>query len=62
MGQGGYITLINGTKNAWKKEYQHSYQMNSWNFSGTVPPGVCPGIYLYCGQKLKQQKKGAPEQ
>lgn len=46
MGQGGKITLVNGTKYDWVKTYQHSYQMNSWNFPDKIPSGKTATIYV----------------
>jgi len=46
MGQGGYITLVNGTKSDWVKKYQHSYQMNSWNFPDTVEAMSSASVYV----------------
>ena len=39
MGQGGKITLVNGTKYDWNNTYQHSYQMNAWSFPATIEAG-----------------------
>jgi hypothetical protein len=39
MGQGGYLSLINATPFSWHKIYEHSYQMNSWDFPDVINPG-----------------------
>lgn len=39
MGEGGYLSLINATPYAWHKLYQHSYQLNSWNFPDVISSG-----------------------
>ncbi|KAI8994212.1 hypothetical protein BD414DRAFT_506670 [Trametes punicea] len=36
MGQGGFLTIYNATQYDWKKTYQHSYQMNAWDFPNLV--------------------------
>ncbi|MCC5625693.1 hypothetical protein [Nostoc sp. CHAB 5715] len=46
MGQGGNITLVNGTKYDWENTYQHSYQMNSWTFPATIPAGSSTTVYV----------------
>lgn len=46
MGQGGYVTLINGTPYDWTKTHEHSYQMNSWNFPDVVPAWRSVRVYV----------------
>jgi hypothetical protein len=46
MGQGGKITLVNGTKYDWSNTYQHSYQMNAWSFPATIPAGTSATVYV----------------
>lgn len=46
MGQGGKITLVNGTKYDWVRSYQHSYQMNSWNFPDKILSGKTATVYV----------------
>ncbi|KZT08124.1 PLC-like phosphodiesterase [Laetiporus sulphureus 93-53] len=48
MGQGGNLTLINGSPYTWEVSYVHSYQMNSWPFdtSTTVAPGADVPFYV----------------
>jgi hypothetical protein len=50
MGQGGYITLVNGTKSDWVRKDQHSYQMNSWDFPNTVQAMSSVSVYVEWNQ------------
>ncbi|MEM6717971.1 MAG: hypothetical protein AAF611_01515 [Bacteroidota bacterium] len=50
MGQGGYLTLVNSTDTIWRKTYQHSYQMNVWNFPNVVDAQTCVSIYVEWNQ------------
>lgn len=52
MGQGGTITLVNGTPYDWQNTYQHSYQMNSWTFPATVPAGTTASVYVEWSQGI----------
>jgi len=46
MGQGGFITLVNGTPYDWTNIHQHSYQMNSWGFPTTIPAWKTAQVYV----------------
>ncbi|KAH9895919.1 hypothetical protein C8Q73DRAFT_823761 [Cubamyces lactineus] len=46
MGQGGYLTIYNATQYNWRKTYQHSYQMNDWNFPATIAAFSSASIYV----------------
>jgi hypothetical protein len=46
MGQGGYITLVNGTKYDWNLTYSHQYQMNSWSFPACIKAGFSTSVYV----------------
>ncbi|KAJ8497045.1 hypothetical protein ONZ51_g737 [Trametes cubensis] len=46
MGQGGYLTIYNATQYDWRKTYQHSYQMNDWNFPATIAAFSSVSIYV----------------
>ncbi|GCA81799.1 hypothetical protein [Microcystis aeruginosa] len=46
MGQGGSITLVNGTRYDWDNTHQHSYQMNSWGFPNIIPAGTSATVYV----------------
>ena len=62
MGQGGYITLVNATNSNWKKTYQHSYQMNSWNFPETIKARSTQTLYVEWDQAIfKHQSDDAGE-
>lgn len=52
MGQGGLITLVNGTSYNWKRVSQHSYQMNSWNFPEVIEAGKTATVYVEWDQGL----------
>lgn len=46
MGQGGNITLVNGTAYDWQQTHTHQYQMNAWNFPATIPAGTSVSVYV----------------
>jgi len=46
MGQGGTLTLVNGTNRAWRRTKQQSYQMNSWSFPETIAPWSVQRVYV----------------
>ncbi|CDO74717.1 hypothetical protein BN946_scf184847.g25 [Trametes cinnabarina] len=46
MGQGGFLLLYNATQYQWRKTYQHSYQMNNWDFPDTIAPFNGVRIYV----------------
>ncbi|KAI8976710.1 hypothetical protein BD414DRAFT_539255 [Trametes punicea] len=46
MGQGGYLTIYNATQYDWKKTYQHSYQMNAWDFPDQIAAFTSASIYV----------------
>lgn len=52
MGQGGQLILVNGTKYDWTNTYIHSYQMNAWQFPGTVPAGTIVQQYVEWDQDI----------
>jgi len=51
MGQGGYITLVNGTPYNWVCTYNHSYQMNSWKFPD-IASGKTAHVYVEWDQGI----------
>lgn len=62
MGQGGFITITNGTNQNWRKIVQHSYQMNTWNFPETITAGTAQSVYVEWDQGPgKNQKDDAGE-
>jgi hypothetical protein len=52
MGQGGYITFVNGTPYDWNKTNQHSYQMNSWDFPQVITAGSSTNVYVEWDQNI----------
>ena len=52
MGQGGFITLVNGTDSDWELTHQHSYQMNAWNFPKTILAKTSERIYVEWDEAL----------
>ena len=52
MGQGGNITLVNSTNSNWKKTYQHSHKMNSWNFPDVIQAKTSVNIYVEWDQGI----------
>jgi hypothetical protein len=56
MGQGGSITLVNGTKYNWIKTNQHSYQMNSWNFPDVIGSGKTATLYVEWDEHIGHKK------
>jgi hypothetical protein len=50
MGQGGTITLVNGTPYTWENTGQHSQQMNAWSFPSSIAPGTAVGVYVEWGE------------
>lgn len=46
MGQGGHITLVNGTRYDWNRTYIHQYQMNSWSFPDCIQAGTSIVVYV----------------
>ncbi|HTW84053.1 MAG TPA: hypothetical protein VMD91_08315 [Candidatus Sulfotelmatobacter sp.] len=57
MGQGGEISLVNGTSYAWQLTYQHHYQMNAWTFPSTIAAQTVQTVYVewddHVGHKTK---------
>ncbi|MEM6685129.1 MAG: hypothetical protein AAF617_04975 [Bacteroidota bacterium] len=51
MGQSGYLTLVNSTDTAWKKTYQHSYQMDVWDFPTVIEAKTSISVYIEWKQK-----------
>lgn len=52
MGQGGSITLVNGTRYDWESSDQRSYQMNSWGFPATIAAGTTATMYVEWAQGI----------
>ena len=52
MGQGGYITLVNGTDTDLNKTHEHSYQMNSWNFPDKIAAKNSVNVYVEWDQGI----------
>lgn len=52
MGQGGNITLVNGTTSDWTLTYTHQYQMNAWSFPATIPAGTSASVYVEWDQGI----------
>ncbi|AXG69832.1 hypothetical protein KORDIASMS9_02060 [Kordia sp. SMS9] len=50
MGQSGYLTLVNSTDTAWRKTYQHSYQMNIWDFPNVIAAQTSISVYIEWNQ------------
>ncbi|KAI9067013.1 hypothetical protein FKP32DRAFT_1589042 [Trametes sanguinea] len=46
MGQGGFLLLYNATQYTWRRSYQHSYQMNAWNFPESIPAFTGVRVYV----------------
>ena len=46
MGQGGHIVVCNATPYSWHRTYQHSYQMNAWNFPDNIPAYTSARVYV----------------
>ncbi|KAF5662965.1 variant-surface-glyco phospholipase C [Fusarium heterosporum] len=46
MGEGGRVTVINGTPYRWRRTGQNNYQMNDWNFPEVIEPGSVSGTYV----------------
>ncbi len=40
LGDGGYLTIVNMTPHFFRQQSIHSYQMNTWSFPQTIPPGT----------------------
>ena len=54
MGQGGFITLVNGTPYDWQRSHRHSYQMASWDdsFPAAVKAGTSARVYVEFSQGI----------
>jgi len=52
MGEGGSITLVNGTPYDWQSSGQNSYQMNAWGFPQTVAAGTTATVYVEFSQGI----------
>lgn len=57
MGQGGNITLVNGTGYDWQRTYIHEYQMNSWSFPATIPAGSSVSVYVEWNEGVGSHKE-----
>lgn len=57
MGQGGNITLVNGTGYEWQRTYTHAYQMNSWDFPATIPAGGSVSVYVEWNEGIGNHKE-----
>ena len=58
MGQGGYITLVNGTTYDWTKTKQQSNQMNTWNFPQVITARTTASVYVEWGGPVTTQDEG----
>ena len=61
MGQGGHMVIVNATDTDWNKTYDHSYQMNSWDFPDTIKAGTVANVYVEWKQGLNNEKDDAGE-
>ncbi len=52
MGQGGKITLVNGTTYDWNRTGQDSYQMNAWSFPEIIKAGTTATVYIEWNQDI----------
>lgn len=52
MGQGGHITLVNGTPYDWTRTNLHSYQMNAWSFPERIAAGTTATVYVEWDQGI----------
>src|SRR4029077_14673409 len=52
MGDGGTVVIVNATKYNWQRTYQHSYQMNSWNFPEVVGAWEKVTVYVEWDQNV----------
>ncbi|KAF7557532.1 hypothetical protein G7Z17_g512 [Cylindrodendrum hubeiense] len=50
MGEGGSLTLVNGTPYRWRRVQQDNYQMHSWNFPEGIEPSTVPNTYIEFNQ------------
>ncbi|MCW3783024.1 phosphatidylinositol-specific phospholipase C domain-containing protein [Defluviimonas salinarum] len=57
MGQGGFITLVNGTNAPWLRSSQNSYQMNNWDFPELILPYSSARIYVEWNQNIFHTQK-----
>ncbi|KAH8147306.1 uncharacterized protein LAJ45_08784 [Morchella importuna] len=48
MGQGGGITLINGTPHDWKRAAPPHHRMENWNIPDIFPAGQSTTLYIEC--------------
>lgn len=47
MGQGGNITLVNGTTSDWhRRTHTHEYQLDAWDFPATIKAGTSVSVYV----------------
>lgn len=52
MGQGGYITLVNGTPYDWTRTNTRHYQMNAWSFPERIAAGTTATVYVEWDQHI----------
>jgi hypothetical protein len=46
MGEGGFLTVVNGGPVDWTLSGTHSYQMPAWSWPATIPAGTSTPIYI----------------
>ena len=46
MGEGGFITIVNGGPTDWTLSNTHSYQMSAWSWPATISAGTSTPIYI----------------
>ena len=46
MGEGGFLTIVNGGPVDWTLSYTHSYQMPAWSWPATIPAGNSTPVYI----------------
>jgi hypothetical protein len=51
-GEGGLITLVNGTPYNWRASDQRSYQMNWWGFPDVITAGSTATLYVEWSQGI----------
>ena len=52
MGEGGFLTVVNGGPVDWTLSYTHSYQMLAWSWPATIPADTSVPIYLEWDTKI----------
>jgi len=57
-GQGGYITLVNGTPYNWRSSDLSGSQMNSWSFPEVITAGSTATLYVEWSDSTPVKKDG----